>query len=718
MSACPPSTFCDRCNAVLLDDSRMGGFAARGVDGQDILKLSEDAVMQELPIDFILAEPYPDLPYLSKSAEAGCKFCEFLRTTALRQAIEVAAEEDYDIIEIEIRLKYIWWANAVGFIDDRGLRTLNIDFRLHDRTGTILGLRRSYSVESVLGPCASWLRLGINEPGYVLGPTTVSWIQEKLESSSYQPEIDELSDKIFMPTRLVRVDCTPARLIETSNGVGRGDEGGSFKYAALTYCWGPPEQAKSQLKTERQSLSSRLSSIDERDMTKVLQDAIQTCRALSIPYLWVDALCIIQDDPKDWERESALLGKIFFNAYLTICALSSESCNEGFLNRQPAQVEIPFRSKLRPEIQGAYSLRSRGPKGAAYSDLAADLLGTKWDSRGWTYQETIMSSRILSFGHSKIHFMTAEDHQTQGEQAISPGFRLQVAELRYDIDHAVEDFYRSWHDSVVAGYSDRLLTYKKDRFPALSGVAQHFSKLLKDEYIAGLWKHDLHRGLFWVCLHETPQNLAILLGKLSASSAYVSPSWSWASRQGYVEFGSMSFGVYASTRYKDHRREYRRVESNIVLEGIDKFGQIREGSLTITTKIRPLPADMYSYEDDKWNSVYIGKSEVPCAHCDLDWRPRFPIEPRRELMMLLLGSAVDTGRYSPDTEDQRNPLLNADGETNTGPAEDIRCAYGLLIHPLFGTDKFFRVGIFYSSSSDGWGTRLFSDCPEETVVLI
>lgn len=69
-------------------------------------------------------------------------------------------------------------------------------------------------------------------------------------------------------------------------------------------------------------------------MTPVLQDAIKTCRSLSISYLWIDALCITQDDPLDWERESASVGLIYLNAYLTICALSSDSCTGSFLDRK------------------------------------------------------------------------------------------------------------------------------------------------------------------------------------------------------------------------------------------------------------------------------------------------------------------------------------------------------------------------------------------------
>ncbi|OTA93785.1 hypothetical protein M434DRAFT_395319 [Hypoxylon sp. CO27-5] len=700
MSACPSSTLCDRCNAVLFDDSRMGGFATKGNDGQEILELGrEGGVVRELPTDFILVDTYPSLPSLSKSAKAGCVFCEFLKTTVVREAIKVVLGKGFDLSAfdgIEFSVKYIWQANidVEKVPAAKGLRALVIDSCLLHNEGMNYEVTVACSIESTPGPCASWLRLSSYEPGYILGPTTVSWIQEKLKSSDTQSTTDELSDNAFLPTRLVRVDCQPIRLIETSNGRSRITKTQSFKYAALSYCWGSPEQAKSQLKTERASLPTRLSSIEAHEMTRVLQDAIQTCRALSIPYLWIDALCIIQDDLKDWERESELLGDTFYNAHVTICAMSSESCNEGFLDRQLAQVEIPFQSNLRPEIRGSYNLRPWGRPSFRYNDIDADFNNSKWVNRGWVFQEMFMSRRRLAFGKSKVHFLSLKEYQTQGEQTIDRSYDFNITTLAQANENDKEYYDERWHNSIIPIYSAGLLTYKNDRFPALSSIAQRFSRLMNDEYTAGLWKRTLYKGMLWACIHETPHTLEALLGQLSDSSGYVAPSWSWASRHGYVEFGSKSFSTYHVDSVGGFRREYRHVEANIVLSGTDKFGQINEASLSITTYIRLLPTDMHYVEDDAWNGVDVGEPEAPSARCNLDWHPGIPFEPKREVMMLLLGSA------------------------GVGSSEDITWVYGLLIHPVADTDKFFRVGIFYSSSSNGWGPRLFEGCPLQTVTLI
>lgn len=103
-------------------------------------------------------------------------------------------------------------------------------------------------------------------------------------------------------------------------------------------------------------------------MTSVIQDAVTVTRALSVRYLWIDALCIIQGDGQDWARESQVIGLVYSNAFVTICSLSSSSCLEGFLDR-PTAVQIPFRSSIRPEIAGTYGLR-RQPRldGATFQD--------------------------------------------------------------------------------------------------------------------------------------------------------------------------------------------------------------------------------------------------------------------------------------------------------------------------------------------------------------
>jgi hypothetical protein len=96
------------------------------------------------------------------------------------------------------------------------------------------------------------------------------------------------------------------------------------------------------------TLLERRAGIDEEDLTASVRDAVQVTRALSIPYLWVDALWILEgtSENQNWERECAAMNKIHGNAKLTICAAISRSCDDGFLSRptwMPA-LQTQFRS--------------------------------------------------------------------------------------------------------------------------------------------------------------------------------------------------------------------------------------------------------------------------------------------------------------------------------------------------------------------------------------
>ncbi|KAH8163482.1 hypothetical protein CIB48_g4761 [Xylaria polymorpha] len=84
-----------------------------------------------------------------------------------------------------------------------------------------------------------------------------------------------------------------------------------IKYAALSYCWGAPADAATQFKTEQSTLNNHLAGFSLDELTSAVHDAVEVTRALSISYLWVDALCIIQDDVSDWEKESSAMADVY-----------------------------------------------------------------------------------------------------------------------------------------------------------------------------------------------------------------------------------------------------------------------------------------------------------------------------------------------------------------------------------------------------------------------
>jgi hypothetical protein len=250
----------------------------------------------------------------------------------------------------------------------------------------------------------------------------------KHELNRCHRDCDHFERGDFVPTRLLDLRANGTidgiRLIESKKECL--DE--ASQYAALSYCWGSASDAETALKTDESSLKSHLTNIPLNSTPAVVQDAIVTARSLSIRYLWVDALCIIQGDATDWKRESQNMESVYGNAYVTIIALSSPSCHKGFLQR-PAAIEVRFKSSIRPDFQGTYYLRhlrnhpeleSRWMTNERYviaSVATMDWESQKWSNRAWTLQEHGLSRRLLGFGISRIYFRC----ETRSVTESSPG---------------------------------------------------------------------------------------------------------------------------------------------------------------------------------------------------------------------------------------------------------------------------------------------------------
>ncbi|KAJ8105587.1 hypothetical protein OPT61_g10085 [Boeremia exigua] len=149
-------------------------------------------------------------------------------------------------------------------------------------------------------------------------------------ASSFLPE---------RPTRLLEIlgprgsdpRLSTVRLINT--------HGGAYPYAALSYCWGGIAGA---WLTNTTTITQHLRGIKRSDLPATINDAIDVAAALGIGYIWVDALCIIQDSQEDWKVESAKMGGIYQGGLVTIAASKSASSDEGCFNRSEAHRNTVF----------------------------------------------------------------------------------------------------------------------------------------------------------------------------------------------------------------------------------------------------------------------------------------------------------------------------------------------------------------------------------------
>jgi Heterokaryon incompatibility protein (HET) len=324
-----------------------------------------------------------------------------------------------------------------------------------------------------------------------------------------------------LPTRVLDVQSRRAdgmvRLLDT--GAERA------RYATLSYCWGTTGNLKSTTTT----VGLHRSGIKIDALPKTVRDAVAVTQHLGLQYLWVDALCIIQDDPQDWDREAQSMARVYANAYVNISALGAADTSQGcFMRRPPDRGAVPL--EYHHDDGTCHQVFATIVTQTQMGSERRDLSGYPTSTRAWTLQERILARRTLHFGTEQMFFECAWGFRSEdgfvepryGRGATIPESLSQGEEF-INGDMAGTHFYgfQGW-TRLVTIYAARGLTKSSDKLPAFSGIAQRYEAMLKDEYIVGLWKSRLIEDLHW-----SSESWFIPPG-------YRAPSWSWMSIDGNI----------------------------------------------------------------------------------------------------------------------------------------------------------------------------------------
>lgn len=445
----------------------------------------------------------------------------------------------------------------------------------------------------------------------------------------------ENSGGAFLPTRLLDLFSVPAHTPGCISLVESIHLEKGLRYAALSYCWG---NVKPTVMTTKVNLHSHQQSIKFSALPQCLQDAVTVARSLEIRYLWIDALCIIQDDGNDWAIESATMWQLFQNAYITIAAAASESFDEGFLTRGPFETfDVNFMSALSPQAVGKFKLFTDSDSDG-WQRLDPELIHTlsdelefcKWNTRGWVLQEQEASKRLLVFGNHMLHFKC--DH-------------CQRSENSHDMVHdanPLEAWRGSWTKSLH-GYTKRRFTFLQDRLPAISGLSKQIQQnsIMRGEgpaqYLAGIWycseRREPQEGWQHQLLWRTDklgQSFQEMLEGLKCADprTYTAPSWSWASRRGGVIW-NRSRDYYSKLSVCPSRFEAKIEDHQMNFTGPDPTGRVGPGSyLKLSGLLHQDPLDLSAFtilEDLGGILLTIDKEES-----DLSIRPDWKHSPTDE----------------------------------------------------------------------------------------
>ncbi|CZR62120.1 uncharacterized protein PAC_12017 [Phialocephala subalpina] len=373
----------------------------------------------------------------------------------------------------------------------------------------------------------------------------------------------------WLPTRLLRLEdssATRVRLVSTDDGSVQGP------YMTLSHCWGKPDFFKHTAETSAKLFAG----IETNLLPQTFRDAIHTTLQLNIRYLWIDSLCIVQDDQEDWVRESSMMGRVYQNGYCNIAATKSTAADKGFLVPETPRIQLPkpacyFQSAWNDKANFHWVLHDS--KNLDHL-LAGPLLG-----RGWVVQERLMAPRVLHFASKQLYW---ECHQQDACEIYPQGVpnRLSVIlpspapgiKHRHSSLPTCSDFSEAmilWAD-IISLYSECQLTIEKDKLVAISGAAKTLHRILGgSEYLAGLWRDDLESQLLWstkVEVRTRPQ-------------VYRAPSWSWASIDGAVFIPDRRWNIASCTCLVEILAAVTKPL------GADLTGQVESGFLQLVTPL-------------------------------------------------------------------------------------------------------------------------------------
>ncbi|KAF1848987.1 HET-domain-containing protein [Cucurbitaria berberidis CBS 394.84] len=329
-----------------------------------------------------------------------------------------------------------------------------------------------------------------------------------------------------VPARLIELQVNEGLRIVDTSYLKPSDQG----FAALSYVWGM-QQTFILLEKNREELSR---GFDIAQLPQTIRDAVTVTRHIGLQYLWVDALCIMQDSNDDKSRELPKMRLIYKYAAVTIVASVANSAMEGFLHYIEEQVgyfiepvSVPFRIKDNAQPQTNVIL-----------SYPADYKRSKdpINDRAWTFQELLLSTRAIMFSYRGVQMIDrtdipAADGFTSGKDPQLPSLPWsgQMFSLATDSKNARQIWL-----AVRGEYSRRSLTHQGDKLLAIAAVAEELGRKYESQYLAGMWERDLAMDLQWSCPRH--QNVSSRdFGRKTRALGYVAPSWSWASVDASVE---------------------------------------------------------------------------------------------------------------------------------------------------------------------------------------
>ncbi|KAK3901277.1 HET-domain-containing protein [Staphylotrichum tortipilum] len=344
--------------------------------------------------------------------------------------------------------------------------------------------------------------------------------------------------EVVLPTRVL--DLTPGA---PGDGVVLVETGGAMRgrYVTLSHRW----DAALGCKTTRGNLGDRRRGIELVGLPTTFREAVVVCCEVGVRYLWIDALCIVQDDSGDWDREAARMADVYSNSVFTISALDSDGSQGGlFRDRTPTDAEsVTFPSPAPDHAGMMIGVRVAAPM--FHKEMDASPL----TPRGWVFQERVLSTATLHYGAKQMTWECRSMVATERSGRVHDFMEALTYEFGRTLWVARKDGWKTmaqWYD-MLGYFTRKRFTVPTDRLPAAMGVAKMLEPLVwgqrENVFIAGLWSGALAKQLIW---RYDSADAHRVLGPPTLDLIWVppgwrprQPSWSWISVDYPVSFWPM-----------------------------------------------------------------------------------------------------------------------------------------------------------------------------------
>ncbi|CAH0047177.1 unnamed protein product [Clonostachys solani] len=335
------------------------------------------------------------------------------------------------------------------------------------------------------------------------------------------------------------IDVTKKKVVDSADD----------RYVALSYVWGTAPFLR-LLQSNRSELYKD-GALDARnnDVPKTVQDAMRVAGQLGLRYLWVDALCIVQDDLNEKAEVIGAMDLIYSRATLTIVAASGSNANSGLPGLDSGSRDLgPYHFKNRfPESVYEFSVARSRP---------SDLLGSStWSTRGWTYQERLCSHRLLIFTEQQVLYLCGvsswcedtvletNDPRVNYEEQPLYGLNLpndETLSFMREVEKAQSVTPFQEYVKMVNEYSKRDLTYPGDIIDAFAGGLARFqrnceAKNIQLNFIFGLPTTWFELSLLWRHVDGSHAERRSQKWRHPSGVEIAFPSWSWMGWIGGVD---------------------------------------------------------------------------------------------------------------------------------------------------------------------------------------